>query len=273
MRVLVSVDIEGVAGVTHAEQTRSGNGEYERARRWMTGEANAAIRGAFDGGATQVMVNDSHGSFRNLLLDELDERAEMVTGKPRYMGMMAGVEHGCDAVFMVGYHARAQERGILAHTINSFAFRRVVVNGAELGEAGLYGALAGEHGVPVALLTGDDVFLAETEDMFPGVMTVQTKRAQGNATCVSLSPASACALIQQASAAAIGKVSSLKPLLLDGPVFECELTTQTPGQADLFGQLPAVSRIDGNTLKFKTESVYDVVRTLNCFSAMSFMLR
>jgi len=265
VRILVSVDIEGVAGVTHAEQTRSGNGEYERARRWMTGEANAAIRGAFDGGATQVMVNDSHGSFRNLLLDDLDERAEMVTGKPRYMGMMAGVEHGCVAVFMVGYHARAQEQGILAHTINSFAFRRVVVNGAELGEAGLYGALAGERGVPVALLTGDDIFLAETEAMFPGVATVQTKRAQGNATCVSLSPARACALIQEASAAAIGNVSTLQPLLLAGPAFECELTTQTPGQADLFCQLPAATRTDGNTLSFKAESVYDVVRTLNCF--------
>ncbi|MGP1614621.1 MAG: M55 family metallopeptidase, partial [Pollutimonas bauzanensis] len=78
MKVLVSVDIEGVAGVTHAEQTRSGNGEYERARAWMTAEANAAVRGAFDGGATAVLVNDSHGGFRNLLLDQLDERAETV---------------------------------------------------------------------------------------------------------------------------------------------------------------------------------------------------
>ncbi|SHH66743.1 M55 family metallopeptidase [Pollutimonas bauzanensis] len=274
MKVLVSVDIEGVAGVTHAEQTRSGNGEYERARAWMTAEANAAVRGAFDGGATAVLVNDSHGGFRNLLLDRLDERAEMVTGKPRYLGMMAGVEQACDAVFMVGYHARSQERGVLAHTINSFAFRRVRVNGAELGEAGLYGALAGEFGVPVALLTGDDVFLAETQGLFPGAVSVQTKRAEGNAACVSLAPGRACALIQEAAAAAVARVPGLRPLALPGgAAFQCELTTQTPGQADLFCQWPSVTRVSGSALSFQAESMYAVLRILNSFSAMSFMLR
>ena len=157
MKILISTDIEGVAGVTHAEQTRSGNPEYERARVWMTEEANSAIRGAFAGGATEVLVNDSHGGFRNLLLDRLDARAQTITGKPRYLGMMAGVEQDCDAVYLVGYHARSQTAGVLAHTINSFAFRTVRVNGTELGEAGLYGALAGDLGVPVGLFSGDDV--------------------------------------------------------------------------------------------------------------------
>jgi D-amino peptidase len=273
VKVLVSVDIEGVAGVTHSEQTRSGNGEYERARAWMTAEANAAIRGAFDGGATHVLVNDSHGSFRNLLLDQLDERAEMVTGKPRYLGMMAGVEQECDTVFMVGYHARSQEAGVLAHTINSFAFRRVVVNGAELGEAGLYGALAGEYGASVALLTGDDIFLSETMHLFPGAMSVQTKRAHGNASCTSLSPGHACTLIHEAAAAAIAKVPELKPLVLSSAPFTCELTTQSPGQADLFCQWPTVTRVSGSSLRFEADTMYEVLRILNSFSAMSFMLR
>jgi len=144
MKILISVDIEGVAGVFNVEQTRPGNGEYERARRWMTEEANAAIRGAFAGGATEVLVNDSHGSFRNLLADSLDPRARFVLGKPRYLGMMGGLDTECDGVMLIGYHSRAQGRGILAHTINSFAFARVTVNGRELGEAGLYGALAAE---------------------------------------------------------------------------------------------------------------------------------
>src|SRR5690606_19634368 len=130
MKILISVDIEGVAGVTHAEQVRTGNPEYERARAWMTAEADAAIRGAFEGGASEVRVNDSHGGFRNLLLDRLDERAQVITGKPRNLGMVAGVE-GCDAVFMIGYHSGAGRFGILAHTINSFAFRRISVNGVE----------------------------------------------------------------------------------------------------------------------------------------------
>ena len=141
MRILISADIEGVANVFHPEQTRAGNGEYERARRWMTAEADAAVRGAFDGGATEVLVNDSHGGFRNLIPDSIDRRARFVLGKPRYLSMMAGVE-GCNAVCMIGYHARAGSRGVLAHTINSFAFTRVWFNEQELGEAGIYGALA-----------------------------------------------------------------------------------------------------------------------------------
>src|SRR5690606_3928752 len=175
MSILISVDIEGVAGVTHTEHTRSGNPEYERARAWMTAEADAAIRGAFEGGATEVLVNDSHGGFRNLLLDRVDERARMITGKPRYLGMMSGAEQQCDAVFLIGYHAGAGKQGVLAHTINSFAFRRVIVNGEELNEAGLYGALAGELGVAVAPMSGDDVFIAETQSRFPGALTVETK--------------------------------------------------------------------------------------------------
>ncbi|RTZ45542.1 aminopeptidase [Candidimonas sp. SYP-B2681] len=273
MKILVSVDIEGIAGVTHSEQTRSGNGEYERARAWMTAEANAAICGAFDGGADEVLVNDSHGSFRNLLLDRMDERAQVVTGKPRYLGMMAGVEHQCDAVFMVGYHSKAQTAGILAHTINSFAFRRVKVNGMELGEAGLYGALAGELNASVALLTGDDVFLAETRALFPGAMSVETKRAYGNASCLSLSPALACKRIYEAALAAVSNVPELRPFILSKPPFTCELTTQSPGQADLFCQLPSTTRVNDATLSFQAESMYELLRVLNSFSAMSFMLR
>ncbi len=148
MKVLISTDIEGVAGVYHSEQVRPGNPEFERARLLMTQEANAAIAGAFDAGATEVLVNDSHGGFRNMPPDVLDARARVVQGKPRYLSMVAGVEEGVDAVCMVGYHSRAQGRGILAHTINSFAFAGISLGGQELGEAGLYGALAGEYGAP-----------------------------------------------------------------------------------------------------------------------------
>src|SRR5690606_4532215 len=191
MKILISTDIEGVAGVFHAEQTRPGNGEYERARVWMTGEANAAIEGAFDGGADEVLVNDSHGGFRNLLPDALDARARVVLGKPSYLGMRGGLEEACEANCLVGYHARSQARGILAHTINSFAYARVFINGVELGEAGLYGALAGELGVPVIMASGDDVFIEETRPLFPGARWVQTKVAHGQGSGVSLSPAAA----------------------------------------------------------------------------------
>ena len=277
MKVLISADIEGVAGVFHTEQTRAGNGEYEAARRWMTLEANAAIEGAFAGGATQVWVNDSHGGFRNLLPDLLDERAQVVLGKPRTLGMMAGLEYGAALVFMIGYHAMAQTRGILAHTINSFAFARVSLNGVEVGEAGLYGALAEEYGAQVALLSGDDVFAEETAPRFPGARFVVTKSATGHASGVTQSPASARAAIQSAAREVVqhhlaaGRApqaarAAAKPV-------ECELRVQTSGLADLFCQWPTLTRVDAVTLRFSAASAEHAVRMLNCLSAMSFMLR
>lgn len=272
MKILISTDIEGVAGVFHAEQVRPGNGEYERARAWMSAEANAAVQGAFAGGATEVLVNDSHGGFRNLLPDQLDERARLVLGKPRYLGMMGGLEERCDAVFMIGYHSRSQGRGVLAHTINSFAFARVFFNGMELGEAGLYGALAGELGVPVVLATGDDVFISETQPLFPGARWVQTKVAHGQGSGITLSPAAARSAIAVAAQAAVRDVERAVPFRIPGPI-ECRLQTQSSALADLFCTWPTLERVDGVTLGFTAGSVQAAIRMLNSLAAMSFMLR
>ncbi|MNX65849.1 D-aminopeptidase [compost metagenome] len=243
----------------------------------MTAEANAAVQGAIAGGAEEILVNDSHGGFRNLLPDGLDERARLVLGKPRYLGMMGGLEEACDAVFMIGYHSRSQGRGILAHTINSFAFARVVINGMELGEAGLYGALAGEMGVPVILGTGDDVFIEETRDTFPGAEWVQTKVAHGQGSGVTLSPAASRRAIAAAAETAVrnlkrGGDKKAVPFRIPAPI-ECRLQTQSAALADLFCMWPTLERVDGVTLRFTTDSMQSAVRTLNSLAAMSFMLR
>ncbi|KAH0443205.1 hypothetical protein KCU90_g1413, partial [Aureobasidium melanogenum] len=243
----------------------------------MTLEANAAIEGAFAGGATHVWVNDSHGGFRNLLPDLLDARAQVVLGKPRTLGMMAGLEYGAALVFMIGYHARSQTHGILSHTINSFAFARVSLNGVEVGEAGLYGALAEEYGARVALLSGDDVFAEETAPRFPGARFVITKSATGHASGVTQTPASARAAIENAAREVVrhhideghapqATRAAVKPV-------ECDLRVQTTALADLFCQWPTLTRVDAVTLRFGAESVEHAVRMLNCLSAMSFMLR
>lgn len=272
MRILISTDIEGVAGVFHAEQARPGNPEYERARVWMTAEANAAAIGAFDGGATEVIVNDSHGGFRNILSHQLDPRVRVVQGKPRRLGMMGGLEEGCDGVMLVGYHSRAQGRGILAHTINGFAFSRVFINGQELGEAGLYGALAGEMDVPVLMAAGDDVFIAENQGLLPGTRWVQTKSAHGQGSGVSLSQQQSCEAIATAARLALGERAALRPMRIAAPI-ECRLQVQTTALADLFCLWPTLERIDGVTLRFTVESMASAIRVLNSLSAMSYMLR
>ncbi|AKZ64215.1 D-aminopeptidase [Herbaspirillum hiltneri N3] len=274
MNILISVDIEGIAGVFHPEQTRPGNGEYERARRQMTEEANAVIRGALAGGAGNIVVNDSHGSFRNLLPDLLHPDARVVLGKPRVLGMMGGVAGDVDAVMMVGYHSRSQTGGILAHTINSFAFSRVWLNGAELGEAGIYGALAGEYGVPVIFGSGDDVFIKETAPLFPHAHFAEIKKAHGANSGDSLSPQQACTLLEEVAQEAVqaARATQMPKYRIEVPV-TCRLQVQTPALTDLFCQLPIVERVDAVTLKFDAPSVEFVVRVLNSLSAMSFMLR
>ena len=277
MKILISADIEGVAGVFNLEQTRPGNAEYERARRWMTDEANAAIRGAFEGGATEVLVNDSHGSFRNLIVDALHPRAQYVLGKPRYLGMMAGLEQGCDAVMMLGYHSQAQGRGVLAHTINSFAFARVEIHGEALGEAGLYGGLATELGVPVIFGSGDDQFISENKQRFPLAHWVQTKVAYGHSSGVSLSLEASQVAIAQAAESAVRAVGQrVSPAILLNKYLAgitCRLITQDPAFADLFCTLPSLVRIDGVTLEFSAPTMAHTIRMLNSMAAMSFMLR
>ena len=272
MKILISVDIEGVAGVFHSEQVRPGNPEYERARRLMTEEANAAIGGAFDAGAAEVLVNDSHGGFRNMPPDLLDPRARVIQGKPRYLSMVAGVEQGVDAVCMVGYHSRAGGRGIMAHTVNSFAFAEVHLNGQELGEAGLYGALAGEYGAPVMMASGDDVFIAENRELFPGTRFVQTKQAGGQNSGMSLSPEQARAAIREAVGAALAARAGVQPFVLRPPI-AVRLRTQTPALADLFCQWPTLERTGGIEVRFGAPSAEAAVRMINCLSAMSSMLR
>jgi len=273
MKVLISTDIEGVAGVYHQEQVRPGNPEFERARLLMAQEANAAIAGAFEAGATEVLVNDSHGGFRNMPPDVLDPRARVVQGKPRYLSMVAGVEEeGVQAVCMVGYHSRAQGRGILAHTINSFAFAGIWLGDQELGEAGLYGALAGEYGVPVVMASGDDVFIAENQPVFPHAVFVQTKRATGFSSGVSLSPEQSRAAIHSGVKQGLAARASAAPLVFRGPQV-VTLRTQSPAMADLFCQWPSFERVDGVSLRFTADSVEAAVRMLNCCSAMSAMLR
>ena len=277
-KILIAVDIEGVAGVWRPEQVQAGNADYERARRWMTQEADAAIRGAFAGGAGAVLVNDSHGHFGNLLADELDPRAELIQGKPRQLGMMAGVDQGVAGVLMIGWHARAKSRGVLAHTSNSAAFARVWLGGLELGEVGLYAALAGEFGVPVLMASGCDVMANELRTLLPQAACAVVKWSEGARSGRSLSPASACALIAAAARDAVQGLGpagprGCTPWRLPGASPTLRVQCQTPALADVFALWPGVQREDAETIVVTCSTVQDAVRSLNALSVMATALR
>ncbi|MGW5028333.1 M55 family metallopeptidase, partial [Streptomyces albidoflavus] len=186
-RILISVDMEGVSGIVHPRETHPDGYDYGRARALMTAEANAAVAGVLDAEpGAEVWVADAHGSYRNLLPEEVDRRARLVRGKPRPLGMLGGIDERTDAVLFVGYHVRAGAGpGVLAHTMSD-ALLDVRVDGRSLGEIGLNAAVAGHLGVPVVLLSGDDAACAEVRELVPGVRTVAVKEALGQFAAAGL---------------------------------------------------------------------------------------
>ena len=177
LKVYISVDMEGISGVVGDDQTSAGQPEYNRSRKLMAEDANAAIRGAFAGGATEVVVNDSHGSQRNLLAEDLDPRARLISHSFKRHGMVEGLDDTFDAVIFVGYHAKADSpRGLFAHT-GSGVVKDVQVNGRSAGEGGLNTLMAQWYGVPVVAISGDDVAIEQQKEWTPNVRGVVVKRA------------------------------------------------------------------------------------------------
>lgn len=186
-RVYISVDMEGISGINGNDQTSAGQPEYARARKLMAEDANAAIAGAFAGGATAVVVNDSHGGQRNLLPEDLDPRARLISHSFKRHGMMEGLDDSFDAVIFVGYHAKADApRGLFAHT-GSGVVADLQINGRSVGEGGMNAALAAYYGVPVVAVSGDDAAVAEVQESVPGVKGAVVKRAI-NVRAVELEP-------------------------------------------------------------------------------------
>ncbi|MFI9627051.1 M55 family metallopeptidase [Streptomyces sp. NPDC052042] len=261
MRVLISVDMEGISGIVHPTETNPDRYDYERRRALMTAEANSVIAGVLDAEpAAVVWVADAHGPFRNLLPEELDRRARLVRGKPRPLGMLGGLDDRTDAVLLVGYHARAgRGPSVLAHTMND-GILDVRVAGRSLGEIGLNAAMAGHLGVPVVLLSGDDSACAELSDLVPSAVTVAVKEALGQSAAVALHPEEARERLRGAAAEAITRHTQVSPLALAGPL-EVEVDLSAPSTVDLATLVPGVSRGDGGrTVAFTAADFGDAYR-------------
>ena len=156
LKVYVSVDMEGIWGVVHGDQTGPAGGDYQRARKWMADDTRAVVDGLFEAGATEVVVNDSHGGMRNIAAEDFHPRASYISGTPKPLSMMEGIDATFAACVFVGYHARAgTAAAILDHTISSATVRAIRINGMEMPELGINGAIAGAFGVSVVMLSGD----------------------------------------------------------------------------------------------------------------------
>lgn len=262
MRVYISVDMEGVAGVVHEDQTdpadpRHGQ-EYNRFRRLMTAEANAAVEGAVAAGARTVLVNDSHWLMRNLLAEELHPAAELLSGGPKLRSMVEGVELGFDAALFIGYHARAGARhAVIDHTYTS-RVHEARLNGRPAGELAFNAALAGTWGVPVAMVSGDQALAAEARELLgESVETVVVKQAVGRFAARSISPAESCRRIREGAVAALGRPHSA--LALDRPI-RLEVEFQLTQMADMAELVPGSTRTGGRTLQYVHDDYGEVFR-------------
>lgn len=270
MDVYISIDMEGVAGVTTREQCRRGADDYAIGRRLMTGEANAAVAGAAAGGADRIVVNDAHGDMANLVPDELDRRAELILGSPKIdHSMMEGIDGLPFAVALfIGYHAGAGvEAGVLAHTYSSSSFYDVRLNGRTMTETELNALVAGEHGVPVGLVTGDDRICALAEERLEAVRTVTVKRGHGYTVGASMHPEVAGEAIREAAAAAVDGASELEPTVEDGP-FTLEVDLTDLSRAELCSLPPGVER-EGRTVRYASEDYLEVFRCLLAWSYLA----
>jgi D-amino peptidase len=245
--------MEGTTGATGWNDVDPAQPAFERFRRLLTKDVNAAVQGAFDGGATEVLVNEAHDGMRNILIEELDPRAEMISGLHKPLVMMAGVED-CDVVFFVGYHARAGQPGVLAHTMTG-DFVSVELNGEPASEARLNATLAGQRGIPVGLVSGDDVICAEAEKLFAGVKTAVVKYAIDNFSARCLTPERSGERIREAARLALVERDGLHPYLVEPP-FTVRVTLKEPAQAGAAANVPGVVREGPTTISFVSDS-YD----------------
>ena len=255
MKVFISADMEGTAGVTDWDQVMPDKADYARFRRLMTEEVNAAILGALEGGAKEIVVNDAHNTMRNLLIEELHPQAQLISGSPKPRSMMQGIDNTFDAVLFTGYHASAgTQDGILDHTYSSASVRQIKLGNLIVGEAGLNAALAGYFKVPVALVTGDVTAVAQTKKLLPQVEAVAIKEPIGRLAARSYQPVEARRRIKEGATRALKRAKDLKPLILPRPL-TIEIEWAYTAMADRCMLIPGTTRVHPRTVAYKARDV------------------
>jgi D-amino peptidase len=270
LKVFISADMEGIWGVVHGDQTSPESPEYGPARRWMTDDVNAVVAGLFEAGATDVVVNDAHGSQRNIIPDELDPRASLISGSPKPLSMMQGIGGPFQACLFVGYHAKAgTEASILDHTISGSVVRGIRINGIEMPELGINAAIAGYYGVPVVMVSGDTGFCAQAKALLgPGTLAVPVKEGVGRYAARLFPKDAARKALRDGAREALLQRAGAKVYKLEPPC-RFEVGFQTSGQAEIVMLLPAVERADARTAVFSTNDYLEGFKLMRAMIALA----
>lgn len=261
--IYVSVDMEGCATLVHWDEVRPvASAAYERARALMTDEVNAVLAGAFSAGAAHAIVNDAHSSMRNLLIERLDPRATVVSGRSKPAFMLEGLTRESAVAFFIGYHgAIGDANAVMGHTYSPRVIYECRLNGTPVGELPINAAFAGHHGVAVGLVSGDATTLDEARRVLPWALRVETKRSLSYYAADCRSPQAVCDELRSTAAQAVGSLEKFQPLHLEAPIL-MEIDTMTSAQADAISLVPGVERPAARTLAYRADDAAAVYRAL-----------
>jgi len=252
MKILIAADMEGISGVVNWDQVNQAHAEYPRFRKIMTHEVNAAIRGAFDGGASEVIVADGHGTANNILIEELDPRARLNTGSPSPFSMVQGIGVEINGVIFIGYHARAgSQNAILDHTWSSLRVVNVWLNDILTGEYGLNAAVCGHFGAPVLMLTGDQTACAQASELLGSIETVIVKQASGRMAAECLPPQVSHEKIYHVAINAVTRLKEGRAPQPYRPTQPVKITIELfdSDMADRAALMPGAVRLDGRRIQ------------------------
>jgi D-amino peptidase len=261
MKIFLSTDMEGTAGIVDWAQCVGDGPEAAAGRRLLLDEVNAAIGGALRGGATEFVVNDSHSTMRNLAPEQLDGTASYIAGqhKPRYM--MQGLDETFDAIFFVSYHgSMGGTPAVLSHTYNPNAIAEVRLNGAVVGESGINALVAAHYGVPIVLVTGDQTACAETAAVVPSVHTAVVKESISRFAAHSVHPDVACRMIEAAAFEAVRALDAAEPPSLPSPS-TLEVSWRTADMAEMATWIRSADRPDARVTRFTDTDFLVLYRT------------
>ncbi len=269
MMVYLSVDMEGVAGIVDWAQCTAGGEDYRAGRDLLLGEVNAAIGGAIEAGATEILVNDAHSVMRNLAPDELHGRATYLSGrfKPRYM--MQGLDESYQAVIFLGYHAAMATPGVLSHTYNPRAIANVRLGGQTTGEAGLNALVAQHFRVPIAVITGDQYVGPEATPFCPGVTAIAVKTSISRYAASHQHPYTSREMISDGVKAALLRLADLAPPSITMPA-AVEVEFVSPDMAEQATWIRGVARVDDRTVALVDD---DPLRLYQAFITLVYLTR
>ena len=262
LKVYISADMEGIAGVVTNEQLSPQGFEYERFRGFMTNEVLAAIEGARAAGATEILVSDSHGNGQNLLIEKFPKDVQIVRAWPRPLAMMQGIDGSFDAALFVGFHSSTTyPEGVRAHTMSSANLADVRLNGVSVPEAGLDAAIAGHYKVPVAMISGDDAAVKEAQALLGPIEGAVVKWNYGFHSARTLTPEASCDRIREAAQKGLGRLAQMKPYVLTTPV-TMDVRFKNYRPAEVLAYLPIVERTDAHAIRFKGKDMIETIRFL-----------